>query len=182
LSWYRDQFAPGQDYAEILKAAAPEPTKLLVLPYWTPSGTPYFDLQTPGAILGLRLSTTRGEILRALLEGVALEMRLNLEILHESGCEIRELRAIGGGANSEFWTQLKADVIGRPITTLKVKEAGCLGVAMLACAAVTGQSLADLARRWIKPQATARPRPGAGYEKQFARYRELYPALRRIAA
>ena len=182
LKWYRDQFAPGQDYAEILKTAAPEPTKLLVLPYWTPSGTPYFDLHTPGAILGLRLSTTRGEILRALLEGVALEMRLNLEILRESGCEIRELRAIGGGANSAFWTQLKADVIGRPITGLHVTEAGCLGVAMLACAATTGQALSDLVRRGVKPKATVMPRAAGCYDEQFARYRELYPVLRRFAA
>src|ERR1019366_4119257 len=57
LKWYRDQFAPGQDYAEILKTAATEPTNLLVLPDWTPSGTPYFDLHTPGAIIGLRLSS-----------------------------------------------------------------------------------------------------------------------------
>jgi xylulokinase len=181
LKWYRDQFAPGQDYAEILKTAATEPTNLLVLPYWTPSGTPYFDLHTPGAILGLRLSSTRGEILRALLEGVALEMRLNLEILRESGCEIRELRAIGGGAHSAVWTQLKADVIGRPITTLKVTEAGCLGVAMLACAATTGQALADLARRWVKPLATVMPNTARGYDEHFARYRALYPALRRIS-
>ncbi len=180
LAWYRDQFAPGQDYGEILRTAATEPTRLLVLPYWTASGTPHFDLGTPGAILGLRLSTTRGEILRALLEGVALEMRLNLEILRESGCEIRELRAIGGGARSAFWTQLKADVLGCPITTLDVTEAGCLGVAMLACAAATGQALPDLARRWVKPQATVLPRAAGGYDEQFARYRELYPALRRL--
>jgi xylulokinase len=180
LKWYRDQFAPGQDFEEILKSAAKEPSRLLVLPYWTASGTPYFDLRTPGAILGLRLSTTRGEILRALLEGVALEMRLNLEILRESGCEIRELRAIGGGAKSAFWMQLKADVLGCPITTLNVTEAGCLGVAMLACAAATGQALPDLSRRWVKPQATILPRTAGCYEEQFARYRKLYPALRRI--
>ena len=53
----------------------------LVLPYFTPSGTPYFDAKMPGAILGLRLATTRGQVLRALLEGVALEMRLNVDIL-----------------------------------------------------------------------------------------------------
>ena len=180
LEWYRDQFASGQDYEAILRTAAPKPTQLLVLPYWTASGTPYFDLRTPGAILGLRLSTTRGEILRALLEGVALEMRLNLEVLRESGCEIRELRAIGGGAKSAFWTQLKADVLGRPITTLSVAEAGCLGVAMLACDATTGQALADLARGWVKPQATIVPRAAAYYDEHFARYRELYPALRGI--
>jgi xylulokinase len=182
LQWYRDQFAPGQDYEEILKTAATEPTKLVVLPYWTASGTPYFDLGTPGAILGLRLSTTRGEILRALLEGVALEMRLNLEILRESGCEISELRAIGGGAKSAFWTQLKADVLGHPITTLNVTEAGCLGVAMLACAATTGEALPDLARRWVNPQATVTPRATARYDEQFARYRKLYPALRGLAS
>ena len=182
LKWYRDQFAPGQDYGEILKSAALEPTRLLALPYWTPSGTPYFDLHTAGAILGLRLTTTRGEILRALLEGVALEMRLNLEILRESGCAIHELRTIGGGAKSVFWTQLKADVLGRPITTLNVTEAGCLGVALLAAAAVTGQAVPALARQWVQPHATLTPRPAAArwYDEQFARYRQLYPALRKL--
>jgi xylulokinase len=154
----------------------------MVLPYWTASGTPYFDLCTPGAILGLRLSTTRGEILRGLLEGVALEMRLNLEILRESGCEISELRAVGGGAKSAFWTQLKADVLGRPITTLNITEAGCLGAAMLACAATTRQVLLDLARRWVKPQATVMPRHADHYEELFARYRKLYPALHHITS
>ena len=180
LQWYRDQFAMGQEYGDILKSAAPEPTRLLVLPYWTPSGTPYFDLHTAGAILGLRLTTTRGEILRALLEGVAFEMRLNLEILQESGGAIRELRAIGGGAKSVFWTQLKADVLGRPITTLNVTEAGCLGVALLACAAVTGQPVPTLVQQWVKPHITLTPRPAAArwYDEQFARYRQLYPALR----
>ena len=184
LQWFRDQFAPAQDYGELLKTAAPEPTRLLVLPYWTPSGTPYFDLNTPGAILGLRLATTRGEILRALLEGVAFEMRLNLEILRESGCEIRELRAIGGGAESAFWTQLKANVLGCTITTLNVTEAGCLGAALLACAATTGRPLRDLARHWIKPVATLAPRAVAArwYDEQFARYRRLYPVLRQFAS
>lgn len=181
LQWYRDQFSPGQDCAAVLQTAAPEPTGLLVLPYWTPSGTPYFDLHTPGAILGLRLATTRGEILRALLEGVAFEMRLNLEILRESGREIRELRAIGGGAKSAFWTQLKADVLGRPITTLDVTEAGCLGAALLGCAAVTGQPLGALVRQWVIPKTTVTPRDKAArwYDRQFARYRNVYPMLRR---
>ena len=182
LKWYRDQFAPGQDYSEILKSAAPEPTRLLALPYWTPSGTPYFDLHTAGAILGLRLTTTRGEILRALLEGVALEMRLNLEILRESGCAIHELRAIGGGAKSVFWTQLKADVLGRPITTLNVTEAGCLGVALLAAAAVTGQAVPTLARQWVQLHTTLTPQPAAArwYDEQFGRYRQLQPILRSL--
>ena len=102
LRWFKEQFAPTESYDALLASAAKSPTKLLVLPYWTPSGTPYFDVRTPGVICGLRMNTTRGEILRALLEGVALEMRLNLEILRESGCEVNELRAIGAALAPSF--------------------------------------------------------------------------------
>jgi xylulokinase len=180
LRWFKEQFAPTEDYNALLASAAKSPTKLLVLPYWTPSGTPYFDVATPGVIAGLRMGTTRGEILRALLEGVALEMRLNLEILKESGCEVNELRAIGGGARSQFWTQLKADVIQRPITTLNVDEAGCLGAAMLAYAAVGGEPLSSLVHRWVKPQRVVTPNATDNYDRHFAKYREAYPQLRAL--
>ena len=154
----------------------------MVLPYFTPSGTPYFDADVPGAILGLRLGTTRGEVLRALVEGVALEMRLNLEILDSSGLAVRQLRAIGGGAKSPTLVQLKADVLHRPITTLAVTEAGCLGVAMLACAADTAHGLSELVATWVKAGAAIEPdsRRAATYDERFAAYRELYPAVREI--
>jgi xylulokinase len=159
---------------------APEPTDLFVLPYFTPSGTPYFDARTPGAILGLRLTTTRGQVLRALLEGVALEMRLNVGILEDVGLNIREFRAIGGGAKNLALTQLKADVLGRPVTTLAVTEAGCLGVAMLACAADTGTPLKQLVENWVKPQSVVPPNPkrAAIYQERFQAYKQLYPAVR----
>ena len=192
LKWFRDEFASEERaeaartgrnaYELILERATREPSKLLVLPYFTPSGTPYFDLETKGAILGLRLGTTRGEILRALLEGVAFEMRLNLKIMEQSGCAIRELRAIGGGARSAFWTQLKADVLGKPITALDVTEAGCLGVAMLARSAETNEPVRDLARRWVRPIARIEPQPDAAkeYSRRFETYRAMYPVLKSI--
>jgi xylulokinase len=191
LRWFRDQWAQaevddaartgGDVYDLILRHMAKEPTDLLVLPYFTPSGTPYFDAEVPGAILGLRLTTTRGEVLRALLEGVALEMRLNVEILARAGLCIREFRAIGGGAKNPTLTQLKANVLGRPITTLAVTEAGCLGVALLACAAHTGAKPQDLVGAWVKPVSVVEPEPSRAqqYEEKFARYRELYPEVRK---
>lgn len=190
LRWFRDQWGQtevaeaargGADpYDLLLRAMAPEPTDLLVLPYFTPSGTPYFDAQTPGAVLGLRLTTTRGQFLRALIEGVALEMRLNLEILRESGLAVRELRAIGGGAKSTALVQLKADVLGRPIATLAVTEAGCLGVALLACAAHRVAAPRELVDLWVKPGVVVEPDPrrAARYDERFGVYRELYPAVR----
>lgn len=190
LKWYRDVLGGEavrraaetgtSPYALILEECPGEPTSLLVLPYFTPSGTPHFDMRTPGAILGLRLTTGRGEFVRALLEGVALEMRLNLTLLEQAGCPVRELRAIGGGARSPKWVQLKADVLGKPVTVLNVTEAGCLGGAMLACAAVTGGDVRDLARTWVRAVGTVAPRPAqaATYAARFERYRALYPVLR----
>ena len=190
--WFRDQWGQpevgqadrsGADpYDLLIDGMEKEPTDLLVLPYFTPSGTPYFDANVPGAILGLRLETTRGQMLRALLEGVALEMRLNVDILEQAGLQIRDFRAIGGGAKNRALTQLKADVLGRPITTLAVTEAASLGVAMLACAADTGVGPRELAETWVKTTSAVEPdaRRAAVYEERFGRYKELYPLMRKF--
>ena len=194
LRWFRDQWAQrelaeaartGADIYDLILAAMPaEPTDLFVLPYFTPSGTPYFDSRVPGAILGLRLTTTRGQVLRALLEGVALEMRLNVDILERSGLVIQEFRAIGGGAKNPALTQLKADVLGRPITTLAVPEAGCLGAAMLACAAHSRAKPQDLVSTWVKVTSVVEPDPRRAqyYADRFAQYKLLYPAIRQLTA
>jgi len=150
---------------------------------FTPTGTPYFDTQVKGAILGLRLTTTRAEVLRALLEGVAFEMRLNIDILDKSGIPMNELVAIGGGARDPLWTQLKADVLNKPISTVAVTEAGCLGVAMLACAAVTQEDVRSLAGKWVHVTGQLRPDPdnAAYYGSRFQDYLKLYPAIRGLA-
>ena len=190
LRWFRDQWGQpeaaeaariGADVYDLLtQSMAAEPTNLLVLPYFTPSGTPYFDAQIPAAILGLRLTTTRGEVLRSLVEGVAMEMRLNLEVLAEAGLAVEQLRAIGGGAKSPALVQLKADVLDRPITTLAVSEAACLGAALLACAAHTGTAPRNLLAGWVQPGPTVMPdaRRASRYRERFAAYRQLYPAMR----
>ena len=193
LKWFRDEFG-AQEIAEaqrtgvnayelLLKNIGSKPSDLLVLPYFTPSGTPYFDTRTKGAIFGLRLSTHRGNILRALLEGVAFEMRLNLEILENSGYKISELRSVGGGAKSTIWTQLKADVIDKKITTLNITEAGCFGAAMLACAADTGESIRELATKWVRPLATIYPQAEnkKWYSERFKLYRKLHNTVKKIS-
>ncbi len=192
LKWFRDQFGleevaeakrtGANPYDLLLNSVADQPSSLLVLPYFTPSGTPYFDTRTKGAVFGLQLATTRGDFIRALLEGVAFEMRLNLDILEKSGYEINELRAIGGGAKSAKWTQLKADVTGKKITTLDVIEAGCLGVAMLARSADTGESIRELASHWVQPLSTVYPQAEhkQWYDERFKRYLTLYDHVRQI--
>jgi xylulokinase len=192
LKWYRDEFAfqekevamqSGRNIYEVILDTLPQrPSKLLVLPYFTPTGTPYFDSSITGSIIGLRFNTSREEILRALLEGVAFEMRLNLSILEKSGIVIDELRAIGGGGKSKVWTQLKANVLNKPITTVSVTEAGCFGVAILAKSATTGIPVEAIVSEWVKTSQTIFPQEEFAeyYEKQFRTYLKLYPALKSL--
>ncbi|MBN2210560.1 MAG: hypothetical protein JW709_04115 [Sedimentisphaerales bacterium] len=194
LKWFRDQFgqveidqARQQDrdpYELLLEAADSEPTNLLILPYFGPSGTPYFDPNISGAIIGLTLATTRDQIIRALLEALALEMRLNLEILEQAGCSITELRVVGGGAKSSYWNQLKADVLSKPIIVTDVTEAACRGAALLACAADRQLPVRQLAESWARPHAKLIPNSthAAHYERQFTRYKHLYPSIKKLSS
>lgn len=132
LKWYRDAFASGEKaktrksgenvYAILDSGAAKEPTDILILPHFAGAGTPYMDTAAKGAILGLDFDTTPGRLYRAMLEGVTYEMFYNVECLAGAGIHIDELRAVGGGAKSDLWLQIKADIMGRKVVTLHVTE------------------------------------------------------------
>ena len=191
LKWFRDEFGAAEmeiakntncdPYELLLNQMPEEPSRLLVLPYFTPSGTPYFDVSVKGAILGLDMSVSREEIMKALLEGVAFEIKLNLDILKQSGYEVKELRVIGGGARSQKHIQLKADVLGMPITILDVTEAGCMGVAILAKAAHTKESVSQIAKNWVRPVSKINPEKHDFYNNKFSLYKNLYPALKNFS-
>ena len=109
-------------------------------------------------------------------------MRLNLDILEQSHIVIKELRAIGGGARSKIWTQLKADVLNKPITTVKETEAACFAAAMLACAKHTGEPLESIVERWVKTGEVIEPNEenASFYTDQFVSYKKLYPAMKSV--
>jgi xylulokinase len=189
LKWFRDEFGQKEKeiaradntnpYKLLLEQMPPGPTRLLVLPYFTPSATPYFDTTVKGTILGLELSTTRGEILKALIEGVAFEIRLNLEFLEQAGYTVNELRAIGGGAKSDLLMRLKSDVINKPITTPDITEAGCRGAAILAKSAYEQMGINEIIVQWVKPGAVILPRDNDLYSEKFRKYKTLYAKLKR---
>lgn len=191
LRWYRDTLGAreveearvaGMDVYDIMIGkAARGPSSLLLLPHFTMTGTPWFDARARGAILGLTLGTGVDQILKALLDGITYEMRLNLDRLGEAGVAVHELRAIGGGARSRTWLQLKANIFNRPVSTLNVSEAACLGAAMLAGVAVGEYpSLAEATAALVRVTETFEPQAAeaARYEEMYALYRELYPTVR----
>lgn len=143
LKWARDQLGrdekkkaalAGTDvYNDLLSQCPDEPTGLLVLPHFAGSGPPSKDSGARGAILGLRLSNTREDLIKGILEGVTYELRQNIEQMERScSFSIPSLYASGGGAGSDFWLQLKADITGKVIDKVSCTEAGCAAAAMLA--------------------------------------------------
>jgi xylulokinase len=192
LRWFRDEFGQvekeeagrsGQNiYSLLLDSMPSQPTELLVLPYFSATGTPYFDTNAKGAIVGLQLTTRRGEIIKALLEGVALEMKLNLQLMEESGMRIDTLIATGGGTRNKAWTQLKADVLNKKILVRNVAEAGCYGAAMLACSAVKKIPVEQLLRQNNIECETCTPNTenAAVYDLKYEIYRKLYHVLKSL--
>ena len=158
-----------------------EPTGLLVLPHFAGAATPYMDIGSKGAILGLELSTSEIDIYRACMEGVVYEMRLNYEALQGSGIRFQKMNATGGGAQSRIWIQMKADVLNLPITALATTDAGTVGSAILTGIAVgMFKDLQDGAARMVKETETFYPRAKRHeeYMKIYERYKKVYDAVR----
>lgn len=190
LRWFRDTLskaaverarATDQDAYDLILSDAPDgPTDLLVLPHFAGKGTPGFDTSSRGAIVGLSFSTTHGDIAKAILEGLTFELRANIDLLRDAGIAIEELHAVGGGARSPLWLQLKADVCGVPLRVPRVIEAACLGAALLA--GVGSGRYADLAaavERTVRLEQRLEPKSQASnaYDEIYQVYRQLYPTL-----
>ena len=195
LKWYRNNFgAAWQAEATRLGVnaydlmidramAGPDPSPVLLLPHFAGAATPYMDTSAQGAILGLTIDTTARDILKAVLEGITFEIMINLERLSAAGIQIDELRSVGGLARSETFLQLKADMMGKPITSLEYAEAGTIGVAILAGTAVgIFSSIEDGIASLVRPRRTFYPREAIHrrYQERFAIYKRIYPAVRDI--
>jgi len=189
VRWFRDTFASADhrlggaaDIYDTLSAEMPlEPTRLLTLPHFETTGPPHFAADSAGVILGLRTGTTRGEILKSIMESVTFYLAENVDALGRMGIRPGELIATGGGAKSDAWLQIKADILGLPLVRPRVTEGSTLGAAMLAGLA-TGvfATPAEAVDRFVARQRVFEPNPTrhAAYQHRLAEYRKLYPALR----
>jgi xylulokinase len=207
--WYREQFgdpalAGAPDPAlEAEAAALPAGAEgLLTLPYWNAAQTPYWDADARGATVGWHGGHTRAHLYRSILEAVGFELRLHLEGLERStGQKISMLRAMGGGSRSTLWTQIVADISGLPVQIAAADEVSALGAAVIARAWADGPGFGPAdglepvgvsgaagipvaAEAMSGTTRTVAPRADlAGiYERLFAVYRQLYPALKPVFA
>ncbi len=194
VRWFRDTFArtdaaqtpDGEDIYDILMAEMPaEPTRLLALPHFEMTGTPHFIADSAGVLAGLHTHTTRGEILKAIIEGAAFYFLESLNAVKALGIDTSEFIATGGGAKSSAWLQILADIYSVPFVRPRITECGTLGAAMIAglgtgCFADAAESVAQCVQRdrVFEPN----PRRSALYREHYARYQRLYPALKDLLA
>jgi xylulokinase len=184
LQWFRDTFAPGVGFAELIEAAARVPAGsdgLLFLPYLSGERTPHPDPDARGAFVGLTLRHELAHLTRAVLEGVAFGLRDSLELIRgATGLSVSQIRASGGGTRSGLWRQTLADVLDVPIATTRTAEGAAYGAAILAgVGAGWRPSVAELCDELVETTATVDPgQARSTYAAAYDRYRGLYPALR----
>jgi xylulokinase len=191
LKWYRDTFAradkeaaekSGRDvYADLIGEIPAGPSSVFVLPHFTVTGPPEFVTDSSGVIVGLKLDTTRGDILKGIMEGVVFYHKELVDSIAETGIGMRELRAVGGGSKSDAWLKISADILGMPVVRAKVAEAGCLGAAILAGTGIGAfAGLAEGVRAMVSLGGRFEPEPDRQreYQERHERYRALWPLMK----
>ena len=188
--WFRESFAArggnGDESFADLNAAAertpPGANDLLLLPHFKGRAAPHWDPEAKGVFYNLTLSTSRGEMARAILEGIAVELKAGLELLETQCGKIETVTVSGGMTRSDLFNQIQSDLFARPVVRLANDEATSLG-AWIAGAVAIGlvPSYAAAFARATKDVAalTYRPNPAnrAVYERQCRRTQALYQAL-----
>ena len=186
LKWLRETVCPELSFAEMSELAEQAPAGsggVTFLPYMAGERSPIWNPKACGVFFGLNFGVTRGQMIRACMEGVAYALRHNLETAEAAGAKAGILRAMGGSANSRIWTQIKADVTGCGIEVPASDTATTLGAAILAGVG-TGvyQSFEEAAVRTVSVKKTYTPNTElkAVYDSGYETYRKLYPALEEL--
>jgi xylulokinase len=160
--------------------AAPGAGGLLYLPYLLGERSPHWNPRARGAFVGLTMTHGRAEMARAVLEGVAFNLRTILDAFRDQGAPIEALRVIGGGARSETWRRILADVLNVPLLrTGLVVEATALGAAIAGGVGIGLYPGYEVAAGLAPAYPAEEPDPAAArrYEAQHAAFREAYEAL-----
>jgi xylulokinase len=171
------------------EATADDPLDLVFLPHLAGERAPYWNPDARGVFLGLTTSTDAGYLVLAVLEGVAHAVRMLLEGCERAaGLDAERVRVAGGGARSQLWNQLKADVVGRPLEVLADLDAGVLGATLMGMvAAGLGSDVPGLAEERVRVARTIEPRPQRRrraddlHEVYAQTYRALEPLFPRLA-
>lgn len=155
----------------------------MMLPYMSGERTPIFDPKARGVIAGLSLSHSRGDVYRAMLEGTAFAIRMNLEAMQKAGAQIKHGVAVGGGASNELWLQMVSDVSGIPQLLPEKTMGASYGDAFLAGLAVGAiENLDTLKKDWVNIKREIRPdmEKKKVYDRLYPLFKDLYQGSKSV--
>ena len=186
--WFRDQLAreldPMDAFALLANEAEASPLGskgLIFLPYFSGERTPIHDPLAKGCLFGLNLTHTRGDIYRAVLEGIAHGTNHVIETYREIGQAPARLLAVGGGTKNRIWIQATSDISGIDQILCEKTIGACYGNAFMAAVAIGEAKLDDIAL-WNPVASTIRSEASEVHARQYRLFRRLYEQTKDIAA
>lgn len=184
LEWFRKTCMGDVNYDELNRVLAdrPRPSPIVFLPYLVGTNAPEFDRRASGVFFGLRAEHDRYDMAAAVMEGVACLLKKNCDDLRAKGAEPDRIIATGGGAKSDLWCQMQADLTGLPVVRPAEMEAACLGAAMIGAVSegiypsydAAAEAAVSFDRRFL-PEKTNE------YTQTYRRFCALYEATVQIA-
>ncbi|MDR1796243.1 MAG: hypothetical protein LBR44_02180 [Clostridiales Family XIII bacterium] len=191
--WFRDNIAlfdkneaekagedPYERIGRLIEASPPGANGLVFLPYLASAATPRYDAEARGVFAGLSLMHTRGDLARAVIEGITLDIRDILTSIRGAGIPVERIRIMGGATKSGLWNQLQADCYGCTCETLVITDAALMGAAL--CAGVGAGLYEDIpsaAGALVRPDRTYEPDPCgvAFYDEAYRLFTAAYEAM-----
>ena len=174
----------GEEQAAIAEDKLGE-NHVFFLPYLMGERSPINDVSARGTFLGLTMDTCRADMTQAVLEGVAFAIRDNFEVVKKLGIDVKASKLCGGGAKSSLWKKILANVLNMDLELVASEQGPGMGgamLAMVACGEYT--TVADACGALVRVVDTVHPDPAlaAKYEKQYRKFRKIYPACKALFA
>lgn len=186
LKWWVEGINKSKDYAQLVEEEAGKSKldeKLLFLPYLTGERTPHNDPDARGAFVGVNIQHERADMTRSVLEGITFGLKDSLELIKNTGVLTNVARVSGGGAKSNFWKQMIADILNLKVEIINSTEGPAFGAAILA-AVGDGcfNNVNEACEKLIEVIDTKYPNSKNidFYEKKYQKFKKLYPLLKNL--
>ena len=184
--WFMEDILGDADYSGLqakITADKPGENRVFFLPYLMGERSPINDVNARGTFTGLTMDTKKEDMLLAVLEGVAFAIRDSFEKAKQLGIKITASNICGGGAKSELWQKILANVLGIRLDRVKTEQGPGYGGAILAMTACGEyESVDDACRKLVTISSSVYPEKELTekYEKQYQRFVKIYPAMKNL--
>ena len=182
--WWTEEILHAKDFSkeqETIKKLGEN--QVFYLPYLMGERSPHNNPDARAMFVGMSMDTTRADMTQAVLEGVAFGLRDSLEVARSLGIQIERTKICGGGAKSQLWRRIIANVMNMKVDVMKSEEGPALGAAMLAAVGCNEYpDVETIAGKMVKVVDTIDPDPKlvVKYEERYQKFRKIYPTVKEL--